>query len=441
MKRLAMKTSAPTWSDWWVDPFGSQTTYNTAFLRRCHDTPFLLLARSSQRPPQTSWRTWLFMGGRGAGKTRAGAEWTRFSALFGRAGRIALVGPTLGDVREVMVDGPSGLRWIEPNNGKRPVYTASRRRLEWPNGAKAYAFSAEEPERLRGPQFHAAWCDEIGVWAKGDAAWNNLQLGLRLGHHPRCVATTTPRPVPLVQRLVESDAVVTHARTEDNVTHLSPGFLAQMRKAYAGTVLGRQELDGELIEDLAGALWQRSDIERHRAEAPPDRFDDLVLAIDPPTTSHARSDACGIIIAGRSTAAGFGQRCFVLADATVRGVKPADWAGRAVALGRDYGVSGIIVEANQGGEMVRTVLESVGCDIPIALRHARLGKAARAAPVAALYQKGLVAHVGALPALEDEMCRFGAEGFTGSPDRVDALVWAITALMFGRYGVPCIRGF
>ena len=379
------------------------------------------------------------MGGRGAGKTRAGAEWTRFAALFGQAGRIALVGPTLSDVREVMVDGPSGLRWIEPDYRPRPVYIAARRRLEWPNGAKAYAFSAEEPERLRGPQFHAAWCDEIGVWAKGEAVWNNLQLGLRLGQNPRCVATTTPRPVPLVQRLVQGNAAVTHARTQDNASNLAPEFVADMEATYAGTVLGRQELDGELIEDLAGALWQRSDIARQRVHAPPDQFEDLVLAIDPPTTSHARSDACGIVVAGRCSAPGFGERCFVLADASLRGAKPADWASRAVALGRECGVSRIIAEANQGGEMVRTVLDSVGCDLPVTLKHARLGKAARAAPVAALYQKGKVAHVGTLAALEDEMCRFGADGFVGSPDRVDALVWAITSLMFGRDGNPRIR--
>ncbi|MEO0607972.1 MAG: terminase family protein [Pseudomonadota bacterium] len=434
-----MNRSAPTWNDWWVDQLGSSCLIDPDLAHRCRNAPFLLQARPAQRPPQHDWRTWLFMGGRGAGKTRAGAEWTRFAALFGQAGRIALVGPTLGDVREVMVDGPSGLRWIEPDHRPRPVYIAARRRLEWSNGAKAYAFSAEEPERLRGPQFHAAWCDEIGVWAKGEAVWNNLQLGLRLGHRPRCVATTTPRPVPLVQRLVNSDAVVTHARTQDNARYLAPEFVAQMQAIYAGTLLGRQELDGELIEDLAGALWQRSDIARQRVYSLPARFDDLVLAMDPPTTSHSRSDACGIIVAGRAATAGFGERCFILADATVQGAKPADWASRAVALGRDCGVSRIIAEANQGGEMVRTVLESVGCDLPIVLKHARLGKAARAAPVAALYQKGLIAHVGDLRALEDEMCRFGADGFVGSPDRVDALVWAITSLMFGRDGAPRIR--
>lgn len=429
----------PDWGDWWEEDLLTRTALTRAVALRYLKAPFLLVARDSQRPPRPPWRTWLFMGGRGAGKTRAGAEWTRFSARFGGAGNIALVGPTLGDVREVMIEGPSGLRTIEPFSRDRPVYNVSRRRLEWQNGARAFAFSAEDPESLRGPQFHAAWCDEIAVWAKGEAVWNNLQLGLRLGQTPRCIATTTPRPVPLVRRLVQGGAVVTHARTKDNQAHLAPDFIEQMEATYAGTALGRQELDGELIEDLPGALWQRSDIARFRAQTPPLDFEDLVLAIDPPTTSHAKSDACGIIVAGRGAAPGFGTRCFVLADATVRGATPSDWAGRAIALGREQGVSRIIAEANQGGEMVRTVLESVDCDIAVSLVHARLGKAARAAPVAALYQKGTVVHVGVFKALEDEMCRFGAEGFVGSPDRVDALVWAISSLMFGRGGRPRIR--
>lgn len=434
-----MRKYVPSWSDWWDGHLRSKAVHKSAELHQLHAAPFILEARDAQRPPQGAWRTWLFIGGRGAGKTRAGAEWTRFSALFGGAERVALIGPTLGDVREVMIEGPSGLRAIEPDPDKRPAYHVSRRQLEWDNGAKGFAYSAEDPDSLRGPQFHAAWCDEIGVWAKGELVWNNLQLGLRLGASPRCVATTTPRPVPLVQRLVKSGAVVTHARTQDNADHLAPGFVAQMQAAYGGTALGRQELEGELIEDLAGAFWRRSDLDRFRAFAAPEQFEDLVLAIDPPTTSHAKSDACGIIVAGRAAAPGFGSRCFILADASGRGETPSDWASRAVALGNELGVSLLIAEANQGGEMVRTVLESVGCELPISLVHARLGKAARAAPVAALYQKGAVAHVGVLKELEDEMCRFGAEGFIGSPDRVDAMVWAVSALMLTAGGAPRIR--
>jgi len=434
-----MRSEAPTWKDWWGDDLHDRTVLDPNQARRLLKAPFIIQAQTAQRPPVGTWRTWLFMGGRGAGKTRAGAEWVRFSALFDQAERVALVGPTLSDVREVMIEGPSGLRAIEPMPEDRPIYHVSRRQLEWQNGATAHAFSAEDPESLRGPQFHAAWCDEIGVWLKGETVWNNLQLALRLGSEPRCVATTTPRPVPLVQRLVKGDATVTHARTRDNIANLAPGFVSQMEAAYAGTALGRQELDGHLLEDLKGAYWRRSDIEASRVPQAPERFTDLVLAIDPPTTSHARSDACGIIVAGSATEKGFGEKCFIVADGSVRGAAPSDWAARAVAMGSDFGVSRLVAEANQGGEMVRTVLESVGCDIPITLVHARLGKAARAAPVAALYEKQVVAHVGVLNELEDEMCRFGAEGFVGSPDRVDALVWAVSALMLTNGGAPRIR--
>ncbi|MEM9178943.1 MAG: ATP-binding protein, partial [Pseudomonadota bacterium] len=209
--------------------------------------------------------------------------------------------------------------------------------------------------------------------------------------------------------------------------------------AYAGTALARQELFGELLEDLDGALWRRSDLDRNRVATPPDRFEDVIVAIDPPTTSHSHSDACGIIVAGTSRAAGFDEKVFILADASARGLTPNDWAARAVALAVAQGASRIVAEANQGGEMLRTVLESAGCPVPIALRHARLGKRARAAPVAALYAQGRVAHVGRFDALEDEMCRFGTDGMVRSPDRVDALVWAVTSLMLTAQGLPRIR--
>ncbi|MEM9054175.1 MAG: terminase family protein [Pseudomonadota bacterium] len=434
-----MNNSALTWSAWWDENLQSRTDLQRAPALHYRDTPFLLSARDAQRPPKGDWRTWLFMGGRGAGKTRAGAEWARFSALYGGCERIALVGPTLGDVREVMIEGPSGLRTIEPWDHLRPVFSVSRRRLEWPNGAVGLVFSAEDPESLRGPQFDAAWCDEIGIWVRGETVWNNLQLGLRLGADPRCVATTTPRPVPLVQRLVGGEAVVTHSQTKDNAEHLAPGFFDQMQTAYSGTVLGRQELEGELLEDPEGAVWRRRDLDAQRVMRVPEQFDDVIIAIDPPVTSHAASDACGIIAAGRAAADGFGEKCFILADASARGLRPSDWAARAVSLAQDVGASSLVVEANQGGEMVRSVLESVGCTLPIRLVYARLGKQARAAPVAALYGQHAIAHVGTLSALEDEMCRFGAEGFVGSPDRVDALVWAVTVLMLERQAVPCVR--
>lgn len=414
-------------------------THNIAQMRVLHRFPFLLLARTAQRPPPGDWRTWLFVGGRGAGKTRAGAEWTRYAALRGGCRRIALIGPTLSDAREVMIEGPSGLRQITPAGGTRPRYSVSRRRLEWPNGAVGLVFSAEDPESLRGPQFDAAWCDEIGVWAQGESVWNNLQFGLRLGPSPRCVATTTPRPVPLVKRLMSGEALVTHSPTRDNASHLAPGFVANVEAAYQGTDLARQELLGQLLEDEEGALWKRQHIEANRVLVPPAQFDDLIIAIDPPTTSHRRSDACGIIAAGTCLSPGFHTHGFVLADATAQGLTPTDWAARAVALATAYGASRIVAEANQGGEMVRTVLDSVGCPVPVELRHARLGKRARAIPVAALYAQNKISHVGSLAALEDELCRFGTTSLMHSPDRVDALVWAITSLMLNAHGVPRIR--
>lgn len=427
------------WNLWWGNPYHSEVQLNRhqlAYLRRF---PFLSGARTAQRPPPGAWRTWLFIGGRGAGKTRAGAEWIRFAALRGGCRRIALVGPTLSDVREVMIEGPSGLRQIEPLYRERPVFSVSRRRLEWPNGAIGLIFSAEDPDSLRGPQFDAAWCDEIGVWPYGEAVWNNLQFGLRLGAAPRCVATTTPRPVPLVRRLMSGEAVVTHSTTRDNAGHLAPGFVDSIEATYRGTALARQELGGELLEDMEGALWRRSDIDATRLAQVPARFEDVIVAIDPPTTSHKRSDACGIIAAGVASEPGFEPRGFILSDATASGFKPADWAARAVSIAKNFGASRIVAEANQGGEMVRAVLQGAGCQIPVQLVHARLGKRARAIPIAALYTQRRVSHIGCFDALEDEMCRFGTAGFSGSPDRVDAMVWALTALMLNGAGEPRIR--
>ena len=433
------RAPALTWDDWWDDHYRTGLEFTRIQLLNLRQIPFLATARDAQRPPSGDWRTWLFMGGRGSGKTRAVAECVRFSALHGGCERIALIGPTLSDVREVMIEGPSGLATIEPLDDWRPEYNVSRRRLEWANGAVALAFSAEDPESLRGPQFDAAWCDEIAVWPHGETVWSNLQFGLRLGVHPRCVATTTPRPVPLVRHLIASGVRITHSTTRDNEAHLADGFVEEVERAYAGTGLARQELGGELIEDLEDALWRRSDIDQTRVFQAPEQFEDLIVAIDPATTSSASSDACGIIAAGICQAPEERAHCFILADATQHGLKPQDWAARALSLATDLGASSIVAEANQGGEMLRTVLESVGCLLPVQLVHARLGKRARALPVAALYGQGRISHVGELKALEDEMCRFGTESLTGSPDRVDALVWAVSVLMLNRSGAPRIR--
>ena len=406
-----------------------------------HD--WTLWARDDQLPPEGGWTLWLVLGGRGAGKTRAGAEWVRAMAT-GRApfaaapaGRIALVGETLADVREVMIEGVSGLIAIHPK-GERPEWQPSRRRLTWPNGAVAQVFSAEDPEGLRGPQFDAAWADEIAKWRHAEATWDMLQFGLRLGQRPRQVATTTPRPIPLLKRLMaEPRTVVTHAPTARNAANLAPGFLETIVGRYAGTRLGRQELDGELIEDRPDALWRRGAIEALRVEEVP-ALGRVVVAVDPPASSGADADACGLVVAGLGLSDGVG---YVLKDASERGLRPAEWAARAVALHRRFEADGLIAEVNQGGEMVAAVLREVDPGVPVTMVRATRGKWLRAEPVAALYEQGRVRHVGTMPELEDELCDFGPSGLSSgrSPDRLDALVWAVTALMLGRAGEPKVR--
>ncbi len=396
-----------------------------------------LFARDDQLPPPGDWTTWLVLGGRGAGKTRAGAEWVRGLALGhpgcvpAKAGRIALVAESYADLREVMIDGPSGLRWIH-GRGERPAFEASRRRLVWPNGAVALGFSAEDPEALRGPQFDAAWADEIGKWRQGEEVWDMLQFGLRLGSRPRQVATTTPRAVPLVKRLVGAAGVATtRATTRDNAANLAPSFLEAVVGAYRGTRLGRQELDGELLEDREDALWTRETIERTRVPAAPE-LARVVVAVDPPAGGAKRSDACGIVAAGL----GRDGRGYVLEDASVASAKPEVWAARAVALYRRLEADALVAEVNQGGEMVRSVISGLDPGVPVLAVRATRGKWLRAEPVAALYAQGRIAHVGAHPALEDEMAAFGLDGLSNgrSPDRVDALVWALTQLMMGPKG-------
>ena len=394
---------------------------------------FLFTARLSQCPPPGGWRTWMFLGGRGAGKTRAGAEWVRWSALHAGCRRIALVGPALHDVREVMIGGQSGLANLRGRE-TRPKYEVSRRRLEFANGAEAFAYSAEDPDSLRGPQFDAAWCDEAAIWPDGLRVWDTLQMGLRIGTFPRAVVTTTPRFVPLIRHLAADPmTAITHAATLDNADNLSPGFVDYIHEAYAGTHLAAQELGGQLIEDQPGAYFRRSDIDAARVSAPPERFDDRVVAIDPPVALGPRANHCGLIAAART-----GKQFFVLADASEQGLRPFDWAARAVALANETGARRILAEANQGGEMVRETLLSAGATLPVSLVHASLSKRERIAPVASKYQQGKVSHVGLFARLEDQMCVFGADDFRGSPDRVDALVWALHNLMQNEEG-PRIR--
>jgi len=400
-------------------------------------------ARDEQLPPAapgaTPWRVWLILGGRGAGKTRTGAEWVRARAL-GRHGvpaqRIALVGETIGDVRRVMIEGVSGLLAIHADD-ERPRFEPSKSQLVWPNGTIAQLFSAETPDALRGPQFDAAWIDELAKWREPERAWDMLQFALRLGDTPQAVVTTTPRPVPLVKQLLKDEAtVVTRAATVANAANLAPGFVAEMERRYTGTALGRQELWGEIIDHRAGSLWRRDWIDQHRIEAAPE-LAAIAVAVDPPMTATASSDACGIVVAGR----GVDGRAYILADRTVQGREPHQWARATIGAYRDYLADRVVAETNQGGDLVIAVLRQIDETVAVRQVRATRGKWIRAEPVASLYAEGRVSHVGALDKLEDQLLSFGADGRVGgrSPDRLDALVWALTDLMLDREALPSVR--
>lgn len=398
-------------------------------------------AHPGQQPPRGDWTLWLIMAGRGFGKTRAGAEWVRHVAETNPSARIALVAATLGEARSVMVEGESGILACCPPE-RCPSFEPSLRRLTWPAGAQATLYSAVEPEALRGPQHSHAWCDEVAKWnnagGKAVAAWDNLLLGLRLGKMPQVMATTTPRAVPLMKRLVaDPEAAINVGRTEDNKAHLPARFLREVRRTFGKSLLARQELDGELIEDLPGALWTRELIEECReaaASAAPVR---MVVGVDPPAS--AGGDACGIVVA----ALGEDGVARVLADASVAGASPERWAKAVARAARVWAADRVVAEANQGGAMVGSVLRAADIVLPLRLVHASRGKVARAEPVAALYEAGRVRHAGTFPALEDELCGLivgGAyEGPGRSPDRADALVWALTELMLKRTGEPRVR--
>ncbi len=394
-------------------------------------------AMPHQLPPDGDWRSWVIMGGRGAGKTRAGSEWVRAMVEgslpmdAGRARRVALVGETIDQVREVMIFGDSGILACSPPD-RRPKWEATRKRLVWPNGAVAQVFSAYEPEGLRGPQFDAAWADELAKWKKAEDAWDMLQFALRLGQHPQQVVTTTPRNVGVLKDLLKNrSTVVTHAPTEANRAYLAKSFLEEVRSRYAGTRLGRQELDGVLLEDIEGALWTAGDLDQRRVGKAPE-VTRVVVAVDPPVSSHAGSDECGIVVAG-VVAEGSPQdwRAYVLEDASVHAKSPMGWAEAALAAMHRHGADRLVAEVNQGGDLVEAVVRQINPLVSYRGVRAMRGKVARAEPVAALYEQGRVKHVRGLGDLEDQMCQMSAQGFMGkgSPDRVDALVWALTDLM------------
>lgn len=406
-----------------------------------HDWRFL--ARPNQIEPDGDWQTWLVLAGRGFGKTRCGAEWVR-EQIKGGAMRAHLIAPTASDARDVMVEGESGLlavcwagdRTIDGQPLGRPSYEPSKRRLTWANGAVATLFSAEEPERLRGPQSEIIWADELAAWKYLRETWDMAMFGLRLGDRPRTCITTTPKPLPLVKEIAkDARTVITRGSTFDNAGNLAPTFLRAIRDKYEGTRLGRQELNAEILDDLPGALWTRDAIDAGRVKNAPD-MQRIVVAVDPSGTKGESDDGdeIGIVVAGK----GVDGRAYVLADQTCK-LSPDGWGRRAVDAyhGRwsptpdAFKADRIVAERNFGGAMVQHVIRTIDAKASYKEVTASRGKVARAEPVAALYEQGRVSHVGSFPELEDQMCSIAPEGYVGegSPDRADALVWALTELM------------
>jgi phage terminase large subunit-like protein len=409
-------------------------------------------AHGGQRRPGSDWRIWLSFAGRGFGKTRAGAEWVWARVREAREGtgtsscphsplRIALVGATLGEVERVMVNGPAGLI-ATAGTGERPLWIRRDRCLRFPSGAEAYAYSAERPDSLRGPEHHFAWCDELAKWRYGEAVWDNLMMGLRCGERPQVMVTTTPRPVPLLRRILGLERVARTGGRSDCNLHLPAEALAANEAAYGGTRLGRQELGGELIEDVEGALWTRDMIEKSRAPRPAEgRLGRVVIGVDPPASA---AGICGIIVCGIAEEPADGERIgYVLGDHSVSGLSPDGWGRAVVAAAEAWGADRVIVETNQGGDMVAGILHGIDSALPVRPVRARFGKCKRAEPVAALFEAGKAKFAGAFPQLEDQLCGMtsggGYEGPGRSPDRADAMVWAMAELLLGRRGEPTIR--
>lgn len=392
-------------------------------------------ARPNQLEPEGSWSIWMMLAGRGFGKTRAGAEWVRAVACGrtpldgGRHRRFAIIAETSADARDVLVEGESGILAVHPKDF-RPMYEPSKRRLTWPNGAVGTLYNATEPDQLRGPQHDAAWCDELAKWQYVRETWDQLQFGMRLGDHPQQVITTTPRPLPLIKEIMDlPDARVTRGTTMDNAANLAPSFMQQIVDRYQGTRLGRQELNAEILDDVPGALWSRKMLDDQRVSTAPEMAR-VVIAIDPSgTDGKDEGDDVGIIAAGR----GIDGRGYVLGDYTCK-LSPDGWARRAITAYHRHEGDRIVAERNFGGAMVEAVVKAADASVPYKEVTASRGKTARAEPVSALYEQGRVSHVGSLAELEDEMCLMTASGFIGegSPNRVDALVWALTEVMLGH---------
>jgi phage terminase large subunit-like protein len=443
--------------------------------------------RGQKEPPQcadgSDWRVWAIVAGRGFGKTRAGAEWVWARAREKRDARIALVAATADEAVRVMVEGESGLL-AAARCDEVPRWLRSRGVFRFPSGAEAHVFSAETPDKLRGPQHHFAWCDELAKWPRADDTWNNLMLGLRLGEKPRTIVTTTPKPVPLLRRILALPRCAqTHGRTGEN-PHLPRDFIAAMDAMFAGTRLARQELFGELLEDFEGALWTRELLEKAREErvfarrrgdaeglaggstreahspleepnlaASPGRaerhdpsasprlrvnplhLDRVVLGLDPPASTGG--DSCGIVVCGKDA----DGVAWVLADLTAQGLSPEAWARRVAEAAELYGVGRIVAEKNQGGDMIASVLRAVDAALPVRLVAATRSKAARAEPIALRFETGMARLAGRFPELEDQLCALTWQGYQGpgSPDRADAMVWAMTELFEKEQAPPRVR--
>jgi phage terminase large subunit-like protein len=407
-----------------------QRLFNEMTPRECdqlfHD--WMFWARADQTPPPGDWIIWLILAGRGAGKTRAGAEtvrvWTQTFPI------VNLIGATLADARDIMVKGESGILAC-CRRDERPRYHATDLKLEWPNGAVSALFSAEEPDRLRGKQHMKLWCDELAAWRQPDA-FDQAMLGLRLGDKPQAIVTTTPRPSKIIKSLASGkDTIVTRGSTFDNRAHLAQAFFNRITARYQGRLIGRQELFAEIVEEAPGALWTRDLLERQRIapEAAPKEFVEVVIAVDPPARSGAKSDECGLVIAAKADTGLF----YVLADLTSQGESPGAWGARVGAAFRGFKANRVVAEINNGGDMVAEVLRQSEPNLPVRAVHATRGKFLRAEPIATAYERGLVFHIGAFSKLEDQLCAltpdFDRRAMGFSPDRADALVWALADLL------------
>lgn len=421
-------TERQTWLDSLTDEQKAELRWHWAFW-----------ARQNQRAPEGVWNTWLVLAGRGFGKTRMGSEWIRENVCGtsplapppSGARRIALVAETAADARDVMVLGDSGILASHPKDF-RPEWSPTNRRLTWPNGVEAWVYNATEPDQLRGPQHHLAWVDELAKFRYMQETWDQLQFGLRLGTHPQVLVTTTPRPLPLIKKLIQDpDTVVTRGSTLDNQANLAKNTIKQLYDRYSGTRLGRQELEGEILNDIPGALWNRDIIDEARLNEAPKDLERVYVAVDPAVSNEEGSDEHGIVVVGLARDSDGYARGYVLEDGTIRG-SPEDWARKAVNLYRKWSADKIIAEKNQGGLMVESTLKAVDRSVPVKLVHASRGKVVRAEPISALYEQGRVHHVGKFNELEDQMCMFSADMIrsisNGSPDRVDALVWGLTEI-------------